>query len=303
MSPRGFLRASTWSLVGLAVIFHVAGGWYFSGELIEDGFVPDFDAYVIPAGDYEAQEVTYQSPLGEMDALFLPARRHTWVIHIHGKGSTPAEAEHLFRPLQKAGYPQLSITYRNDENQPLDPSGYYQYGDTEWEDVSAAVDYALANGAHKIVLSGFSTGAAHAMSFMLNRPIDSVVGVLMDSPNVDLGETVDFNAAQRELPLIPAKIPPTLAAVAKFFTSLRIDVNWKALDYVGKADLIVKQPVLIHHGTEDQSVPMSVSLDLVEASPDLVRLIQVTGAAHVDSYDADPEGYVDEVLSFLERVG
>ena len=60
----------------------------------------------------------------------------TWVIHIHGLGTTPAEAEPLFAPLQEAGYPQLSITYRNDDGQPMDPSGYYQYGATEWEDVA-----------------------------------------------------------------------------------------------------------------------------------------------------------------------
>ena len=303
MSLRSFLRKSIWTLVGLAVIFHLAGGWYFSSELIEDGFVPDFETYVVPSGGYETEEVTYQSPLGEMDALFLPAEGRTWVIHIHGKGATPAEAEPLFSPLQEAGYPQLSITYRNDENQPLDPSGYYRYGDTEWEDVSAAVDYALTNGADKIVLSGFSTGAGHAMSFMLSRTLDSLVGMLMDSPNVDFGEVVNFNAAQRELPLVSVAVPPTLTAVAKFFTSLRIEVNWKALDYVAKAHLIIKQPVLIHHGTEDQSVPISVSLDLVEASPSLVRLIQVPGADHVDSYVVDLEGYVAEVLGFLEQVG
>ncbi len=303
MNLRTFVRSTFWTLVGLAVIFHLAGGWYFSGELIDDAFVLSPETYVVPSGDYETEEVTFQSPLGEMDALYLPAEGSIWVIHIHGKGATPAEAEGLFGPLQDAGYPQLAITYRNDEDQPPDPSGYYRYGDTEWEDVSAAVDYAVANGADKIVLSGFSTGAAHIMSFMLNRTLDSVVGVLMDSPNVDFGEVVSFNAAQRKLPLVPVNVPTTLTAVAKFLTSLRIDVNWKALDYVDRADLILKQPVLIHHGTDDQTVPISVSRDLVEAEPELVRLIEVPGADHVDSYEVDPEKYVDEVLSFLNQVG
>jgi uncharacterized protein len=300
---RSLWKGTLWTLVGLAILFHVAGGWYFSGELIEDAFVPSPAEYEVPGGVFQIEEVGYQSPLGEMDALYLPAAGSIWVIHIHGKGATPAEAEPLFTPLQDAGYPQLAITYRNDEGQPPDPSGYYQYGDTEWEDVAAAVDYALANGADKVVLSGFSTGAAHAMSFMFHRTLDTVAGVLMDSPNLDFGETVNFNAAQRELPLVPANVPPSLTAVAKFLTSMRLDVNWKALDYVDKADLIVKQPVLIHHGTDDQSVPISVSVALVEAKPDLVRLIQVEGAEHVGSYDVDLEKYVAEVLSFLDQVG
>jgi hypothetical protein len=50
-------------------------------------------------------------------------------------------------------------------------------------------------------------------------------------------------------------------------------------------------------------VPISVSVALVEAKPDLVRLIQVEGAEHVGSYDVDLEKYVAEVLSFLDQVG
>lgn len=300
---RTFLWGTFWTLVGLALVFHVAGGWYFSNELIEDGFIPDPDPIALVSGDYEIEEVEYDSPLGPMDAWYLPAEGRTWIIHIHGLGATPAEAEPLFAPLQDAGYPQLSITYRNDEDQPQDPSGYYQYGATEWEDVSGAADYALANGAEAIVLSGFSTGAAHAMSFMSREPREIVIGALMDSPNADLGRTVDYQAAQRELPVIPATVPPTLSAAAKFITSLRIGVNWKQLDYIADADRTIRSPVLIHHGTEDLSVPIQLSLDLVDANPDLIQLIEVEGAGHVESFDVDRQRYVDEVLGFLEGLG
>jgi pimeloyl-ACP methyl ester carboxylesterase len=222
------------------------------------------------------------------------------VIHVHGLGATPAEAEPLFAPLQDAGYPQLSISYRNDEGQPADPSGHYQYGATEWEDVSGAADLALASGAETLVLSGFSTGAAHVMSFLSREPREAVIGVLLDAPNVDFGRTVDYAAGQRELPLIPVAVPPTLSATAKFLTSLRIGVNWKLLDYVADADETVRQPVLIHHGTEDLSVPLETSIDLAAVNPDLIRLIQVEGAGHIESYDIDRQGYVDSVLGFLD---
>jgi hypothetical protein len=32
-------------------------------------------------------------------------------------------------------------------------------------------------------------------------------------------------------------------------------------------------------------------------------LIQVEGAGHVESYDVDPQGYVDSVLGFLDGLG
>ncbi len=303
MKLRTLLWGAFWGLVALALVFHVAGGWYFSGELIQDGFTIDADDLMLTQGEYQLEEVSYPSPLGTMDAWYLPAGGTTWVIHVHGKGTTPAEAEPMFAPIQEAGYPQLAITYRNDDLQPQDPSGYYQYGATEWEDVAGAVAYALENGADNVVLNGYSTGGAHVMSFMYRQSLDSVAGVLLDSPNLDFGETVEHNAAQRELPILPFTVPPTLTAVAKFFTSLRIGVNWQSLDYVEKAASSLRQPVLIHHGTDDKTVPVSESIELTEVQPDLVRLIQVEGADHVGSYDADPAKYVDEVLAFLDEVG
>ncbi|MFZ0627433.1 MAG: alpha/beta hydrolase [Acidimicrobiia bacterium] len=299
MSRRTFLWGAVWSLLAVALIFHVAGGWYFSGQLISDGFVVEPGDVTPVQGDFELESVTYPTPLGDMDAWFLPADGSTWVIHVHGKGATPAEPQPLFAPLQQAGYPQLSITYRNDQGQPADPSGYYQYGATEWRDLSGAVDYAIANGADKVVLDGFSTGAALVMSFLSREPREAVLGVLMDSPNVDFGQTVDYAATQRELPVIPVTVPPTLAATAKFITSLRIGVNWRLIDYIAGAATTIRQPVLIHHGTADLTVPIEESRELQAAEPDLVQLIEVDGAGHVESFDVDQQKYVDDVLSFL----
>jgi hypothetical protein len=292
-----------WLVVGLVLVFHIAGGWYFSSELIQDGFEPAPEPITPVQGAFELEEVSYASPLGEMDAWYLPAEGPTWVIHIHGLGTSPAEAEPLFAPLQGAGYPQLSITYRNDPGQPADPSGYHQYGATEWEDVAGAVDYAVDNGAHNIVLSGFSTGGAHAMSFLSRQPQEVVIGMLMDAPNVDFGRTVDYAASQRDLPVLPLPVPPTLTASAKFITSLRIGINWKLLDYIADADETIRQPVLIHHGTSDLRVPLETSLDLQATNPDLIQLITVEGAGHVESYDVDRQGYVDSVLAFLADLG
>jgi len=298
-----FLWGTFWVVVALALVFHVVGGWYFSSELIQDGFAIQPDDLAYPGPDLGLEQVSYTTPLGEMDAWYLPAGGPTWVIHVHGKGTTPDEAEPLFAPLQDAGYPQLAITYRNDDDQPQDPSGYYQYGATEWEDVAGAVAYAVDNGAEHVVLNGYSTGGSHVMAFMYRQTLEPVSGVLLDSPNLDVGETVDFNAAQRDLPLLPFNVPPTLSAVAQFFTSLRIGVNWKSLDYVEGVDVYLRQPVLIHHGTEDQSVPVKESVDFAAAAPDLVTLIQVEGADHVGSFDADPGKYTAEVLAFLDQAG
>jgi len=141
------------------------------------------------------------------------------------------------------------------------------------------------------------------MAFLSRQPREIVLGSLMDSPNVDFGQTVAYAASQRELPLIPANVPPTLSATAKFITSLRIGVNWKSIDYTADAERAIRQPVLIHHGTDDLSVPLEESVALAATNPTLIRLIEVEGAGHIESYDVDRQGYVDEVVGFLQGLG
>ncbi len=301
MSGRSVFRGILWGAFAVLLVAHLFGGWQYSNRIINDAFTPDPGALVVPDGDYELVEVTYLSTIGEMDAWYLPAPGTTWVIHVHGLNNTPAEAEPLFSPLQQAGYPQLSITYRNDENQPADPSGFHQYGATEWEDLFGAVDFARDNGASDIVFAGYSTGASHALSYVFRHNFDDIAGVITDSGNIDLGSTIDFRGSQENLPMIPISVPPTMSWVAKFFTSLRIDVNWKSLDYIEKAERSLRVPVLAIHGTDDDSIPIEQSIALEEVNPELVDLLAIEGAGHVESFETDFDTYIAAVLDFLDR--
>lgn len=302
MKFRSFLRGLFWSLVAAALVIHIAGSWYFSSVLIDEAFTPDPDPMAAAPSGYTLVETTYQSPLGEMDAWYLEGNKDLWVIHVHGLGATPAEAEHLFGPIQDEGYPQFSITYRNDAGQPLDPSGLYQYGATEWEDVKAIVDLAKEQGALGVVLVGLGTGASHILSFAFRFGIDDIKGMVFDSPNINLGDTVEFALSQRRMPLLPMNVPVTLAWTSKFVTALRIGINWTSLDYISRAERSLRAPVLVFHGTEDKRVPLSQSVDFAETVPNLVRLITVESAGHTGSFDVDPDTYVAEILAFLRNL-
>lgn len=302
MSSRSLIRGIFWGLIAVLVVAHVAGGWHYSNRIIDDAFTPDPGSVSVPEGDYTLSEVTYRSSLGDMDAWYLPAPGTTWVIHIHGLNATPAEPEVLFQPLQEAGYPQLAITHRNDENQPPDPTGYHRYGASEWDDILGAAGFARDNGAQEIVFAGYSTGASHALSYVYRHNFDEIGGVILDSANIDIGWTIDYQGSQEDLPVIPLPVPPTMAWVAKFFTSLRIDVNWKSLDYIDRAERSLRVPVLAFHGVDDPSVPVEQSIALEEAQPELVELVEVEGAGHVESFEVDHDGYVETVLSFLDDI-
>lgn len=300
MKSRSIFRGIFWSLIALLLVFHIAGGWYFSSVLVDEGFTPTPGQVEVPTGDFTLSETSYTSPLGDMDAWYLPATGSLWVVHVHGLNATPAEAKHLFGALQHAGYPQLAITYRNDEGQPADPSGLHQYGVTEWEDIKGAMEYATSRGATGIVFAGYSTGASHVLAYAYRHQIDDIRGFVFDSPNIDLGDTVAYAATQRRVPLLPMTVPVTVGWTAKFFTSLRTGVNWKSLDYVSRAGEALRVPTLVIHGTEDLSVPISQSRRFSELAPDLVTFLPFEGAGHVGSYETDPPRYVESVLAFLD---
>ena len=276
------------------------------GALPEVGNITDLDGFAFPPDPGRAfglsfRETVYPSPLGDMGAWEILASSKTWVIHVHGLRASRAEALRLVGPVAGFGHPQLVINYRNDDGQPSDPSGRYQYGATEWEDVAAAVDFVMTRGAESVVLIGYSTGAAHVLSYLYRTPESPVTAAILDSPNIDFEATVDLDASQRRLPFVPLPLPGTLVWTAKRVSSIRFGLDWRALDYVAGASQLNK-PVLIFHGTADETVPFSTSQELAAARTDLVRLVVVTGADHVRSWNVGPNDYERRVEEFLNEI-
>lgn len=247
------------------------------------------------------EEVSFPSPLGEMGAWKVQAGDGSgWAIHAHGWRASRREALRSLPTYDSAGITSLVIDYRNDEGAPPDPSGRYKFGRTEWEDVEAAVEYAIASGAERIVLVGYSTGAAIHLAFMENSDLaDQVTAMVLDSPNIDMAETVRYEASKRTLPGTALPVPGSLTSVAMFIADLRWDVDWGGIDYVERAGDIVTVPTLVFHGTVDDRVPVEVSRRLEQASPDLVRLVELAEAGHVTSWNVAPEIYEANLGTFL----
>jgi pimeloyl-ACP methyl ester carboxylesterase len=300
---RGFLFA----VVVAVFAGHVLGGWFLSGDIRDEYFTasaepaasPDDWVYDSPAeAGLDVTEIRYDSPLGQMSAWVTDGSRSEWIIHVHGEGGGPGQALRSMQFLDAAGYHQMAITYRNDFGQPVDPSGQRRYGVTEREDVAAAVEYVRGQGATEISLVGYSSGAAISMAYAIRQPIGTIANVVFDAPNLDLEQTVDFDVSQKNIPLVGLPVPFTVTAVAKFFTALRSDINWRSFDYLERSEAL-SMPVLIFHGTEDTEVPLDTSRQLAELRSDLVRFVIVDGAGHVASYNADPASYELAVLDFL----
>ena len=236
-----------------------------------------------------AREITYPTDLGEAPAWFVPGHRSTWAVLVHGKGETRVEMLRLMRS---------TVAYRNDVGAPQEPSHRYQYGRTEWRDLATAVDYATEHGAERVVLVGASMGGGIIASYLQHTPSHpQVAGLVLDAPMLDLGEVVSYGATHRPLPVF-GHVPGALTWTAKRLAALRYGVDWSAVDYADDSRWL-DVPTLVFHGTEDATVPISLSRQLAADHPDLVRLDAVEGAQHVASWNADPRTYDARVRGFL----
>lgn len=110
---------------------------------VAEGQRGEIQAYAYPNDpavlDREFEEVTVPGPLGDHPAWVFPGGGHDWVVFVHGRGATRAEALRGVDHVVGLGVNALVISYRNDRGAPPSPDGYGHYGDSEWEDL-AAVD-------------------------------------------------------------------------------------------------------------------------------------------------------------------
>ena len=266
---------------------------------IRVGEMARVDSFAFPENPREAfgldfEEVFYDSPLGQFPAWFVEGDDDTWAIMVHGRTANRREALRMLPTVVDAGLPALVISYRNDEGLPADPSGYYRYGQTEWADLEGAVRYALEHGARDIVLVGYSMGGGIVANFLYESDLSEVVmGAVLDAPMLDFGATVDLGAANRGYPGI-------VSGLAKAFAGFRFDIDWEATNYLDRANEL-KTPILLFHGDDDPTVPISTSDRLKEMRPDLVEYVRVDGADHVGAWNKDREVYEAAVSRFLAR--
>ncbi len=240
------------------------------------------------------EEVTFPGPLSPLGAWLIDGG-DTWVIHVHGHAGDRIEALRSIPAIARAGLSSLVIDYRNDEGVTEDPSGYYLYGATEWQDLEAAVQYALDHGAESVIPYGYSMGGAIVMAFLYNSPLASEVsGVVLDAPMLDLSRVIDQAAGELH-------VPGFITSTARFITERRFDVEFDDMAYLEDVDQLTA-PVLLFHGDDDDRIPVETSDEFAEARPDLVTYERVPGAKHVHAWNLDAERYESALESFLSLV-
>jgi pimeloyl-ACP methyl ester carboxylesterase len=244
------------------------------------------------------EDVDVPGPLGRYPGWVVPGGDEPWVVLVHGRGGTLREGLRILPALHRRGHPVLVASYRNDELAPPSPDGFYHLGDTEWTDLQAAVSFVRARGADRVVLMGWSMGAAIIGAYLDRSPdADRVAAVVWDAPLVDWRATLRQQARNRRL-------PPGLSPLASAVTERRIGIDFDRFD-LRRCPPAVRPPTLVVHSTADTAVPLWASRALAAAAPGLdwpMRLMEVPDVEHTGSWNADPRAYEGAVTGFLDEV-
>ncbi|MFH8486521.1 alpha/beta hydrolase family protein [Streptomyces longisporoflavus] len=242
--------------------------------------------------DIDHADVDIPGELGGLPAWFVPGIRDTWVITVHGLGTTREHPMVVMGFLHHQQFPVLDVAYRGDLGAPRSPDGLGHLGETEWRDLDAAIRYAVRHGAQNVILYGWSTGAAmvlHAAAHSALR--ERISGLVLDSPVLNWETTLRALAAARRT---PGLLLPLAVRAAQGRTGLRGDRILETADPGG-----LKVPTLLFHGPDDVIAPWAPSRQLAEKRPELVTLHTVPDAPHGAMWNADPVGYEEALRRFL----
>ena len=246
---------------------------------------------------YAFETVHYQTPLGAAEAWLVPAKKPSplWAIFVHGIGGTRENGYRQLRILHEAGVPVLMITYRNDPGAPMSADRLHSFGLAEGPDLAAAVDWALAQGAAKVVLVAESMGAAIAGQY-LKRGADTsaIAGLALDAPALDFRTVITAGGRRRYVPFTGA-----VAAVALWLLRCTgaplgdADARAAVAGFAG--------PVFVAHGRHDPLVPFEITEDLVSRRPETEVLV-TDARNHLESHAVDEAAYVAGFRKWLDAV-
>ncbi|MEV0374262.1 hypothetical protein AB0I10_31420 [Streptomyces sp. NPDC050636] len=240
----------------------------------------------------DSADIDIPGELGALPAWFVPGVRDTWVITVHGLGTTREHPMVVMPFLRRHQVPILDLAYRNDLGAPRTADGVNHLGDSEWRDLDAAIRYAIRYGARDVVLHGWSTGATMALRAAVHSALrDRISGIVLDSPVLDRHATVRALAAARR---VPRALLPLVVRAAQGVTGVPVDHPADAVD----PDRLTA-PVLLFHGPDDTIAPWAASRSLAARRADLITLQPVPHAPHAAMWNADPTGYEEALRRFL----
>ena len=263
--------------------------------------------YLTPAGlGLHFDEIVIHTELGPAPAWLIPAANPsaTWAIHIHGRGVQRPETVRALGEFYDAGVTSIAVSYRNDTEAPSSPDGRYGLGSTEYRDVDAAISFALASGAERVILMGWSMGGATALQTLVrSKNRAKILGLVLDSPVIAWGPTMDLHG---DLNHIPSRVQRGAQAVlsseqSQFLVGTAQPLDIAQMNFVDRADEL-DRPILLMHSEDDGYVPVGPSRELAAARPDIVTYEEFDTAGHTRLWNYDSERWLLAIRNWLATV-
>jgi dienelactone hydrolase len=227
----------------------------------------------------------------------------TWAVHVHGIRTTRVTAIRSVPAALDAGWTSIVPSFRGDGEAPSDARASH-LGAREWPDVEAALEAAVAAGARRLVLVGWSMGASITRQLLRHSVHRArIVGVVLVSPALDWATTVGGAAERAGMPgvvvdaALRAMATPGLCRVV----GLRSPVDVRDLSWLG--DPRPLPPVLLVHSPGDSTVPFHLSEQLAADHPGTVTLAVSATAGHGWERNRDAAWFDEQVLGWAQANG
>ena len=241
----------------------------------------------------------------EYETIVLPNRtkawlfqgNSTWVIHVHGRKATKAENLRGIKSLASFGFSQLSMSHESDPQPEGLGSAQSYFGVKEYSQIADAVSFAESKGATSVILYGWSLAGLFIGEYLAsNRRSHSITAVILDSPLIDLKETLELqsiNAGMDEIfgsevysKLLGSKILKLLGLQRPRIPSLK--------------GFCFDVPVLLMYSRTDGYVSMN-SVDSISSKFQIDR-VEFNDSRHCRLYNGDPEKYKSGLVSFINSL-
>ena len=257
------------------------------------------------AAGLPAEDVVIEVDRGQAPAWLVRAggTARTWAVMVHGRGASRQEALRAVGPALELGLTSLLVSYRNDGLAPSADDGRYGLGSTEWRDIEAAIEYALANGAEEIVLFGWSMGGAICLQTAdLSRYRHLIRAMVLDAPVTDWVNVLAHHAQINRIPSLVGRYGQLMLGhpLGRRLTGLSAPVDLKVMDWVSRA-VELRTPTLIIHSVDDEYVPYGPSALLAERNPDMVTFEAFNHARHTKEWNVDPARWESVVKAWLRQ--
>jgi len=258
-----------WQIINIAAAAIVIG---YLGLCLFAVFFSDSMIFPAPESSYVAGKEHVKLPLrngNEIVALYLenPEAAHT-ILYSHGNGEDLGTIRPFLEELRKQGFSVMAYDYPGygeSDGRPTESGAL--------EAIAAVFSYLVILrevNPDAIILFGRSLGGGPAFALAAKKP---VAGVIADGTF-----TSTFRVVTRRK-LLPWDKFDNLARVAE-----------------------INCPVLIIHGTEDETVPFEHAEALYAAAPQPKQKLFVRGAGHNNLIDVAGQRYWDAIQSFTESL-